>query len=126
VLQQLAPRVVKLAQGPINVLSVAAGVETLGMGGIAGLTALEPAQIAVGTFVNQTHFAVGVGGAWIHGIGPGVVIMTSAYANEFIENEPIIIPFLVRNGQAVLNTVGTQVSNCFTGVCQALWNGWTQ
>jgi RHS repeat-associated protein len=126
VIQQLAPQVVNLAQGPMNFLTVMAGAETLGMGGVAGLTSLEPAQIAIGSYAGNLHFAAGVGGQWIHGLaGGGLVWMTSTWADEFIEEDgPLIIPILVRNGSAVLNTAGTQVRNCFTGMCGAVWNGW--
>jgi hypothetical protein len=83
-------------------------------------------MVDVAVSLHPLHVAVGVGGEWIHSLAvTGGVRMTSYLAEEFIEqDQPFIFPVPVLNGQAVLDTVGSAASNCFTGACQALINGW--
>ncbi len=86
------------------------------------------AKIAIGPFLgNPIHFAVGVGESWMHGLGAagaaGAIPMISQLADRFAGSAfQLSIPVL--NTANVLPAEGTMVTNCFTGACAAIGQGW--
>jgi RHS repeat-associated protein len=108
------------------------GAVGAGIGGAAALGTYAPyagfARVAIGPFLgNPIHFAVGVGESWMHGLGvagaAGAIPMISQLADRFAGSAfQLSIPVL--NTVNVLPTEGTLVTNCFTGACAAIGQGW--
>ena len=105
------------------------GAVGAGIGGAAALgTYAGFARVAIGPFLgNPIHFAVGVGESWMHGLGvagaAGAIPMISQLADRFAGSAfQLSIPVL--NTVNVLPTEGTLVTNCFTGACAAIGQGW--
>ena len=89
---------------------------------------LEVVWVAVGEG-RPVHVAVGDGTTWIHGvvnIGESNLVMTADQAAAWVRGYSWFeIPFPVLDTGAVLGTEGAAASNCVTGACQAILNGWT-
>jgi RHS repeat-associated protein len=87
------------------------------------------ADVAVGFLGDTPHAAIGVDGAWMHGLDYEVagqpLQMTSEYAESWATRTAsytfrVPIPF----PGAVLPAEGAPAFNCITGACSAIFRGW--
>ncbi len=107
------------------VVAAPVAVETAG--------SLSVARLAVGPGQPYgIHFAVGVGGTWLHWVGEELddfgnfssVITTRAAEARATKLAWFRIPLPVVNPAGVVGTVGQPASNCLTAACYALGQGW--